>query len=508
MESAAMPAPAATPVDTSAPGAKGLKAGALGYMSNLVIAVASTAPAYSLADDARVRRRRVGIGTHAPAVLLVSFVPILFISAAYRYLNLADPDAGTSSPGQRARWAADRLDQRLGDLPRGRDRDGVTVGNRIRLHVPTRRLDLGVEVDDRDHHRLGCLDRADDMDLLPRHRALGADPGAAALAECLILAIFAVVALVKPTTATHGSIQPDSWFNPFGAQLRRADRRRPARDLHLLGLGLGRRGQRGVENPAEGPGRAAVLSTILLVLIYSRRDGRTGRRRRQVPRQPEQPERRAERARHTGLRLGTCRSCCSSRADLGLGVDADDDPADRPHDDLDGQLGSAPKVFGRVHPRFQTPSFSTLRWARLDHLDRGPARLHSPATSSATRSRASGSRSASTTASPASPARSTSGASSSRACAACSWSASCRCWASPRCSYIFVKDFITYSTPGYNYSPPLLGIQVPIVIGIGGLLLGLVFMIAQWIFMPEFFKRRPQTADPAILEEHLSGSRT
>ena len=33
---------------------------------------------------------------HAPAVLLVSFIPMLFISAAYRYLNLADPDAGTT----------------------------------------------------------------------------------------------------------------------------------------------------------------------------------------------------------------------------------------------------------------------------------------------------------------------------------------------------------------------------------------------------------------------------
>ena len=73
-------------------------------------------------------------------------------------------------------------------------------------------------------------------------------------------------------------------------------------------------------------------------------------------------------------------------------------------------------------------------------------------------------------------------------------------------AYIFVKTYITVSTAGYNYSAPILGIQVPIVIGIGGLLLGVVFMIAQWIFMPEFFKRRPQIADPAILDEHLSGA--
>jgi len=70
--------------------------------------------------------------------------------------------------------------------------------------------------------------------------------------------------------------------------------------------------------------------------------------------------------------------------------------------------------------------------------------------------------------------------------------------------FVFIKSYITSSKAGANYSGPFLGVQVPIVIGVGGLLLGIVFMAAQWIFMPEFFKRRPQTADPAILEAHLS----
>ena len=44
--------------------------------------------------------------SHAPAVLLVSFVPMLFIAAAYRYLNKADPDPRhDASPGSAARWA-------------------------------------------------------------------------------------------------------------------------------------------------------------------------------------------------------------------------------------------------------------------------------------------------------------------------------------------------------------------------------------------------------------------
>src|SRR5205823_12443765 len=82
--------------DTSLPGHKGLKTDAIGYISNLVIAVASTAPAYSLAATLGFIVAVTGVGVHAPAVLIVSFIPILFVSVGYRFLNLADPDAGTT----------------------------------------------------------------------------------------------------------------------------------------------------------------------------------------------------------------------------------------------------------------------------------------------------------------------------------------------------------------------------------------------------------------------------
>ena len=37
-----------------------------------------------------------GVATHAPGVLLASFVPMLLISLGYKYLNKADPDSGTT----------------------------------------------------------------------------------------------------------------------------------------------------------------------------------------------------------------------------------------------------------------------------------------------------------------------------------------------------------------------------------------------------------------------------
>ncbi len=80
----------------SAPGEKGLKTGALGFVSNVVIGVASTAPGYSLAASLGLVVAVAGVGLQAPAVLLAAFVPMLFIAASYYYMNRADPDCGTT----------------------------------------------------------------------------------------------------------------------------------------------------------------------------------------------------------------------------------------------------------------------------------------------------------------------------------------------------------------------------------------------------------------------------
>jgi amino acid transporter len=78
----------------SAPGSKGLKVGALGLIATLVIGVASVAPAYSLAASLGFVTGSVGI--FAPSVMLLAFLPMLFIAAAYYYMNRADPDCGTT----------------------------------------------------------------------------------------------------------------------------------------------------------------------------------------------------------------------------------------------------------------------------------------------------------------------------------------------------------------------------------------------------------------------------
>jgi len=67
----------------SAPGDKGLKGGALGLVSGVVIGLASTAPAYSLAAS-------LGL------IVVIAFIPMYLIAVAYRELNEAEPDRGTT----------------------------------------------------------------------------------------------------------------------------------------------------------------------------------------------------------------------------------------------------------------------------------------------------------------------------------------------------------------------------------------------------------------------------
>ncbi len=73
---------------------KGLKSGALGLVSSVVMGVASTAPAYSLAATLFFVVALVGL--KSPAVAVLAFIPMLLCSIGYSEMNKADPDCGTT----------------------------------------------------------------------------------------------------------------------------------------------------------------------------------------------------------------------------------------------------------------------------------------------------------------------------------------------------------------------------------------------------------------------------
>ena len=61
-----------------------------------MIGVASVAPAYSLAVTLGFITAIKGVGVHAPGIMIAAFVPMLLVATAYKYLNRADPDCGTT----------------------------------------------------------------------------------------------------------------------------------------------------------------------------------------------------------------------------------------------------------------------------------------------------------------------------------------------------------------------------------------------------------------------------
>ena len=85
---------ATTPIDLTRPEGKGLAAGTLGLWGSTVIGLASTAPVYSLV--ATLGFVVLAVGAQAPVVFILAFIPMLFIAFAYRELNNEIPDCGTT----------------------------------------------------------------------------------------------------------------------------------------------------------------------------------------------------------------------------------------------------------------------------------------------------------------------------------------------------------------------------------------------------------------------------
>jgi amino acid transporter len=251
---------------------KGLKKNAIGYISNIVIGVASTAPAYSLAATLGFIALDPGITTHAPGVLLASFVPIFLVSLAYRYLNRADPDAGTTFA-----WTTRAFGPGMGWL------NGwaifladVLVMASLAYVAATYTFKL-FEWQWAEAHTGAALAGSVLWILLMTwicHRGIELSARVQQILlsfEVVMLVVFAVVALIDVYSGNPPahSIEPTAdWFNPFAIQFH---------DLvvaMLLGIFIFWGWDSGVsvneesEDSSEGPGRAAVVSTVLLVAIY------------------------------------------------------------------------------------------------------------------------------------------------------------------------------------------------------------------------------------------------
>jgi amino acid transporter len=251
---------------------KGLKTGALGFVSSVVIAVASTAPAYSLAATLGFVTAVAGIGFHAPIVMVLAFVPMYLIALAFKYMNQADPDCGTTftwaarafgpMTGWLGGWGviyADvlvmaSLSQIAGSytfLLFGADHAAnsklwVGIAGVVWILLMSWICYVGIEVSARTQYVL-----------------LGS--------EIVILAAFAVVALLKvyarhPVGAVHPSL---GWLNPFGIASFGALTSGMLLAIFIYwGWDTAVSVNEETEDATRTPGRAAVVSTFLLLGIY------------------------------------------------------------------------------------------------------------------------------------------------------------------------------------------------------------------------------------------------
>lgn len=251
-------------------GTKGLKVGALSMISSLVIGVASTAPAYSLA--AALGIVTLSVGLQAPAVMWLAFVPMLFIAASYYYLNRADPDCGTTftwvtrAMGPKTGWLAGWgiLMTDLVVMPSLSQIAGaytfsffgayglasstfwVTVVGVVWIVVMTAICYIGIELSK--NIQVGLLS-----------------------AELLILAIFAVVALAKVYGGgVAHSVDPSmQWLNPFKITTVGALSAGMLTAVFIYwGWDTAVTVNEEAKDTRRTPGRAAVLSTLVLVAIY------------------------------------------------------------------------------------------------------------------------------------------------------------------------------------------------------------------------------------------------
>ena len=241
-------------------------------MSSIVMGVASTAPAYSLAATLGFVVAVVGLG--APIVAVIAFVPIVLTSIGYSEMNKADPDCGTTFTwaarafGAKTGWAggwaivaADvlvmaSLAQVAGQyvfllfgakgIGENSTSGWVLLVGIVWIVAMTYICYRGIEVS-----------------AMFQRVLLGV--------ELVMLLVFSVTALIRVGTGNHPaeSISPSwSWFNPMQGGFTGFVSGIILMLFIYWGWDTAVAVNEETKDPAKTPGRAAVLSTLILLVTY------------------------------------------------------------------------------------------------------------------------------------------------------------------------------------------------------------------------------------------------
>ena len=274
---------------------KGLKGGSLGLVAVIVIGVASTAPGYSLA--ASIGFVTGEVAEKAPFIMLFAFLPMACIAAAFYYLNKADPDCGTNFT-----WGVRSFGPKLGwiagwgcivaDLIIMPNLAGVSGQYLVLLFSETAADNIYLTT------TIGILFIVAMTWICWKGIELSARSQVLLLGtELLVLAVFAVIALVKAFSGTSKTVQvaadtfeevPDyctsagdalsctynsvkpslSWLSPAGVPSSAIIAGLVVAVFIYWGWDTCVSVNEEAKDSHSTPGRAAVLSTVILLAIY------------------------------------------------------------------------------------------------------------------------------------------------------------------------------------------------------------------------------------------------
>ncbi len=345
---------------------KGLATGSLGLWGSVVFGLASTAPVYSLV--ATLGFVVLAVGAQAPIAFIVAFIPMLFIAFAYRELNEAIPDCGTSFT-----WATKAFGPWVGWMAGW----GVAVAGIVVLAnlAQISGIYLWLLVGDGSLAEKPWVVTATGVVFIAlmtwvsfRGVEIGARLQNVLLGiQYLALALFVVLALVGVAdgTAPNATTPTLDWFNPLAFNSVEGFTEAILLALFIYWgwdacLALNEE----TKDPRHIPGRAALISTALLLVTY------------------------------VGVTVAAMMYAGVGAEGIGLGNEANSDDVFLALKDVvlgqwswllvvavlvsavsstqttilptaRGTLSMAvykalPQRFGTVHPRFRTPSFSTL----------------------------------------------------------------------------------------------------------------------------------------------------
>ncbi len=359
---------------------KGLRSNALGMFSSISVGVASTAPAYSLAATLGFVVAIVGLRT--PLLVVVAFVPMLMTAWAIKQINRADPDCGTSFT-----WAARNLGPRIGWFAGGWGTiasDFLAMASYAQIAAQYVFLLLGA-------HSIGVNATSPWVLTLGIAWIIGLTwlswrgieisariQTWLVIIEVIVLFILGIVALVKlgDGTAPVGHLRPSwSWFDPTKMSI----------DQFMLGLLLmifiywGWDTTTSINEETQDarriPGVAGVISTFLLLATYLlvtiSVQGFAG-------------------VGHHGIGLGNVANQNDVLSPLGAAVfgrsplgrvltklllfmvltsaAATTQTTILPNARTTLSMAfhkALPPIFGEIHPRYRTPSFSTIAFGAL-----------------------------------------------------------------------------------------------------------------------------------------------